>query len=108
VPRTEPNPTDDELLAIRCQLGEPDAFDDLITRWQAPLWSFVRRPPPLSLADDLRRLTASELSWPARLGYVALLLAASTMTVIVSALLLTEPSLPLRASIALGVMSLSA
>jgi hypothetical protein len=34
------------------------------------------------------------------------LLAASTMTVIVSALLLTEPSLPLRASIALGVMSL--
>jgi hypothetical protein len=62
--------------------------------------------PPLSLADDLRRLTASELSWPARLGYVALLLAASTMTVIVSALLLTEPSLPLRASIALGVMSL--
>ena len=62
--------------------------------------------PPVSLADDLRRLTATELSWPARLGYVGLLLAASTMTVIVSALLLTEPSLPLRASIALGVMSL--
>jgi RNA polymerase sigma-70 factor (ECF subfamily) len=43
VPRTEHNPTDDELLAIRCQLGEPAAFDDLITRWHAPLWSFVRR-----------------------------------------------------------------
>lgn len=40
---TEHNPADDELLAIRCQLGEPAAFDDLIARWHAPLWSFVRR-----------------------------------------------------------------
>ena len=36
-------PAEDELLAIRCQLGEPAAFDDLIARWHAPLWSFVRR-----------------------------------------------------------------
>src|SRR5262245_11713976 len=34
---------DDELLAIRCQLGEPAAFDDLIARWHGPLWGFVRR-----------------------------------------------------------------
>jgi RNA polymerase sigma-70 factor (ECF subfamily) len=34
---------DDELLAIRCQLGEPAAFDDLISRWHGPLWAFVRR-----------------------------------------------------------------
>jgi len=40
---TEHKPADDELLAIRCQLGEPAAFDDLIARWHAPLWSFVRR-----------------------------------------------------------------
>ena len=40
---TEHNPTDDELLAVRCQLGEPAAFDDLIARWHRPLWSFVRR-----------------------------------------------------------------
>lgn len=33
----------DELLAIRCQLGEPAAFDDLISRWQGPLWAFIRR-----------------------------------------------------------------
>lgn len=52
VPRTEHNPTDDELLAIRCQLGEPAAFDDLITRWHAPLWSFVRR---LAGEDDAAR-----------------------------------------------------
>jgi RNA polymerase sigma factor (sigma-70 family) len=52
VPRTEPNPTDDELLAIRCQLGEPAAFADLITRWHAPLWSFVRR---LAGEDDAAR-----------------------------------------------------
>jgi RNA polymerase sigma factor (sigma-70 family) len=36
-------PAEDELLAIRCQLGEPAAFDDLIARWHTPLWSFVRR-----------------------------------------------------------------
>ena len=39
----EHDPTGDELLTIRCQLGEPAAFDDLIARWHAPLWSFVRR-----------------------------------------------------------------
>ena len=38
----------DELLAIRCQLGEPAAFDDLIARWHGPLWGFVRR----FLSDD--------------------------------------------------------
>jgi RNA polymerase sigma factor (sigma-70 family) len=33
----------DELLAVRCQLGEPAAFEDLIARWHGPLWGFVRR-----------------------------------------------------------------
>ena len=61
--------------------------------------------PPSTLADDLRRLTTLELSLPARLRYVGLLLAASTMTVVVSALLLTEPALPRRTSIALAVMA---
>ena len=60
---------------------------------------------PLELTEELRRLTASELSRAARMRYVGLLLAASTMTVIVTALLITEPSLPLRTSIALGVLA---
>ena len=34
---------DDELLAIRCQMGEPAGFDDLISRWHGPLWTYVRR-----------------------------------------------------------------
>ena len=33
----------DELLAIRCQLGEPSAFDALIARWHGPLWNYLRR-----------------------------------------------------------------
>lgn len=33
----------DEWLAIRCQLGEPEAFDEQIDRWQGPLWTYVRR-----------------------------------------------------------------
>jgi RNA polymerase sigma-70 factor (ECF subfamily) len=37
----------DELLAVRCQLGERAALDELIERWHAPLWGYVRR-----LLDD--------------------------------------------------------
>ena len=33
----------DELLAVRCQLGERTAFDELIERWHSPLWHYVRR-----------------------------------------------------------------
>jgi len=33
----------DELLAVRCQLGEPTAFDDLIERWHLPIWRYARR-----------------------------------------------------------------
>ena len=62
--------------------------------------------PPAALADDLRRLRSLELSLPSRLRYVALLLAASTMTAIVVSLLATEPGLPARTSIALAITAL--
>ena len=39
----------DELLAIRCQLGERDAFDALIGRWHEPVWRYLRR---LADSDD--------------------------------------------------------
>ena len=61
--------------------------------------------PPPELVEELRRITDAELSRPARFGYVGLLLTASTMTVIVTAVLITEPSLPLRTFIALGVLA---
>ena len=61
--------------------------------------------PPATLADDLRQLTALELSLPSRLRYVALLLVASAISAIVIALLVTEPRLPMRTSMALGVMA---
>ena len=61
--------------------------------------------PPSALVHELRRITEAQLSRPARFGYVALLLAASTMTAVVTALLITEPSLPLRTSVALGVLA---
>jgi RNA polymerase sigma-70 factor (ECF subfamily) len=34
---------DDEWLAVRCQLGESAAFDELVERWHAPLWHYARR-----------------------------------------------------------------
>ena len=34
---------EDELLAIRCQMGDRDGFDDLIRRWNDPLWRYLRR-----------------------------------------------------------------
>jgi RNA polymerase sigma factor (sigma-70 family) len=39
----------DELLAIRCQLGDRDAFDALISRWHKPIWRYLRR---LAGSDD--------------------------------------------------------
>lgn len=39
----------DELIVVRCQLGEPEAFDDLIARWHGPLWQYIRR---MSGRDD--------------------------------------------------------
>jgi hypothetical protein len=60
---------------------------------------------PSTLQSELRRLTEAELSLPARFGYVALLLAASAMTAVSGSLWLTEPSLPLRTSIAFAVMT---
>ena len=59
--------------------------------------------PPASAAA-LKQLVDAELSMPSRLGYVALLLAALTMTGVVGTLWATEPSLPLRAQVAFGVM----
>ena len=52
MPTIDSRTPDDELLAIRCQLGEPAAFDDLIARWHGPLWTFVRR---LTGDDDAAR-----------------------------------------------------
>ena len=33
----------DELVVVRCQLGERAAFRELVERWHHPLWSFVHR-----------------------------------------------------------------
>ena len=40
---------EDEWLAVRCQLGERQAFDELIERWGEPIWRYVRR---LTGSDD--------------------------------------------------------
>jgi RNA polymerase sigma factor (sigma-70 family) len=43
-----------ELLAIRCQLGEVEAFNELVERWHAPLLQYVLRMAQRSeLADEL-------------------------------------------------------
>ena len=34
---------EDELLVIRCQLGERSAFDELVERWYPPVWMYLRR-----------------------------------------------------------------
>ena len=54
----------------------------------------------------LERLTRTELSRGGRLAHVTLLLVASAMTVVVVSLWLTEPALPLRTSMAFGVLTM--
>jgi RNA polymerase sigma factor (sigma-70 family) len=51
------DPRADELLAVRCQLGERDAFDALIARWHEPLWRYLAR---LSGNDDAARDLAQD------------------------------------------------
>jgi hypothetical protein len=60
-------------------------------------------PPPMS-AEAVCRLADAELSLPARLGHVALLLAALMMTVVVASLWLTEPALPARTHAGFAVL----
>src|SRR5215207_4493533 len=43
VPLGGDNPAHDELLVVRCQLGEREAFDELIDQWHARLWQYARR-----------------------------------------------------------------
>jgi RNA polymerase sigma-70 factor (ECF subfamily) len=51
------DPRADALLAVRCQLGERAAFDELIARWHEPLWRYLRR---LSSSDDTARDLAQD------------------------------------------------
>jgi RNA polymerase sigma factor (sigma-70 family) len=48
----------DELLAIRCQLGEAEAFDALVERWHPPLWKYLRR---LTGSDEAAADTSQEV-----------------------------------------------
>jgi RNA polymerase sigma-70 factor (ECF subfamily) len=49
---------EDEWIAVRCQLGERDAFDELIQRWHGPIWQYVRR---LSADDDAAHDIAQDI-----------------------------------------------
>ncbi|MGH8052022.1 MAG: hypothetical protein ACRERV_12805 [Methylococcales bacterium] len=53
---------------------------------------------------DLVQLTGHALSTRARLGHVGLLLAALAMSIVLVALLVTEPGIPMRTHIAFAVM----
>ncbi len=43
----------DELLVVRCQLGERDAFRDLVRAWHEPVRTYVRRMVGPGAADDV-------------------------------------------------------
>jgi hypothetical protein len=54
--------------------------------------------------EEIRRIAGAELSFKARLGYVALLLVAAAMSAVVGSLWLTEPALPVRTRFAFGTL----
>jgi membrane associated rhomboid family serine protease len=58
----------------------------------------------MAVMTDLHALAAAELSLTARLRYVALLLAALAMTIVVAALWATEPALPASTQAAFAAM----
>lgn len=54
LPPTPPALHTDELLIVRCQLGERAAFDALIRRWSAPLHRYAMKlTHDATLSDDL-------------------------------------------------------
>jgi hypothetical protein len=61
--------------------------------------------PDPSLVARLERLARTELSLRARLAYVLLVLVASTMTIAIVSLWLTEPSLPARTHAAFAMLT---
>ena len=63
-----------------------------------------RPTTPSASAASLRKLVDTELSMGTRLGLVALLLGALTMTAVVSTLWATEPVLPQRTGVAFALM----
>ncbi|MDQ3069861.1 MAG: sigma-70 family RNA polymerase sigma factor [Acidobacteriota bacterium] len=44
---------EDELLAVRCQLGDRDALDEMVFRWHSPLWRYARRVAGEDAAMDV-------------------------------------------------------
>jgi RNA polymerase sigma factor (sigma-70 family) len=44
---------EDEWIAVRCQLGERAAFDELIQRWHGPIWQYVRHLSDDDVAQDI-------------------------------------------------------
>ncbi len=50
---------DDELLAIRCQLGETAALEVLVDRWHPAMWRYARR----MLGDDGAASEALQDAW---------------------------------------------
>lgn len=46
------DPLVDEWLAVRCQLGEREAFDELVAQWQQPLWRYARQLAGSDAAAD--------------------------------------------------------
>jgi hypothetical protein len=56
--------------------------------------------------ETVRALARNELSFKARVGYVALLLAATVMNVVVISLWSTESALPARTQLAFGLMTI--
>jgi hypothetical protein len=54
--------------------------------------------------EEMKRVMASELTMPSRLGYTALLLVSLSMSGVIAALWLTEPALPVRTQIAFALM----
>ncbi|MET8048808.1 MULTISPECIES: RNA polymerase sigma factor [unclassified Streptosporangium] len=43
----------DELLVVRCRLGEREAFAELVRAWHDPVWNYVRRMLGPAQADDV-------------------------------------------------------
>lgn len=54
-----PSETSDALLVVRCQLGDEQAWEQLVGLWQPRLWRFIMR----MVSDELRAEDVLQTVW---------------------------------------------
>ncbi|GAA2087236.1 RNA polymerase sigma factor [Actinomadura alba] len=101
----------DELLVLRCQLGERAAFTELVRAWHVRVWRYARRMLDAQSADDVTQEVwlAGIRGLPKLIaGWLALVASVTTTAVTLSVVAARGTGLALAAACATGAAMITA